>query len=70
MSPELIDLTSEFCRPGKSMSTSFVLPGNHEIATETIKHRLDSSFNYKSDNPNIHYIKDSIYIKLEMLVLV
>ena len=71
MSPELIDLTSEFFTELANLCPLLVLPGNHDCNLNN-KHRLDalSPIIRALDNPNIHYIKDSGYIKLEMLVLV
>ena len=60
MSPELIDLTSEFFTELANLCPLLVLPGNHDCNLNN-KHRLDalSPIIRALDNPNIHYIKDS-----------
>ncbi len=60
MSPELIDLTSEFFTELANLCPLLVLPGNHDCNLNN-KHRLDalSPIIKALDNPNIHYIKDS-----------
>ena len=60
MSPELIDLTSEFFTELANLCPLLVLPGNHDCNLNN-KHRLDalSPIIRALDNPNIHYLKDS-----------
>ena len=60
MSPELIDLTSEFFTELANLCPLLVLPGNHDCNLNN-EHRLDalSPIIRALDNPNIHYIKDS-----------
>ena len=60
MSPELIDLTSEFFTELANLCPLLVLPGNHDCNLNN-KHRLDalSPIIKALDNPNLHYLKDS-----------